>query len=332
MANFCGKCGTALDANTGLCPNCDRKQSEGIATENAAVSKPKNKSKTLTTIFTILLSVCLFITSLLSIVIYDVRNAVKEDNLKKMLDDVQAVDVIDDTGMVSDSDLERFYELLDKKYDIEMSDRELDSFIDDSTIKPFIADKIADFCEEFFEGDAELKIRKSEIVRLIEKNRDVIGDEFGVYLWEEDIYDIAEWITPLDEVVLVDSTYLEDNIPAVYYISNIGLSYVTMTVLLVLSALIIFFMIKNSWSQALCGVGIDFVIIGGLFGLVAMFAVWITPLWNLMWGNSLISALVGEFMAINAVAGIVLLVLGIVMLVLRGLIKKYLVKKSMAKC
>ena len=333
-SNFCPYCGSTINQQTGMCPNpnCSNGGTDAFVAsvpQDTVESKPKkNKPTALTTIITILLSICLFITSLFAIVIYDVRNAVKDDNVESLLDNIQATDLLDNTKFATNNDLDRFYNNMSSKYGIEMADHQLNNFIDRSTVKEFIADKVADFCEDFFDDDAELKITKREVVNLLQRNSSVIKDEFGVYLMDSEIQEIADWIFNEDELVIISSTTLKDSSPALYYILTIGFSYVTMAVFIILSALIIFFMIKNSLSQAACGIGIDFIIWGGLSGLVAMLAAWITPLWETICGDSFIGMIAGNFMAVNALISVILLVLGVALLVTRGLIIKHRAKKQ----
>ncbi len=335
-SNFCLYCGSSIDKQTGLCPNpnCSSNNNGAdayiaSAPQETVESKPKKSKPTaLTTVITILLSICLFITSFFAIVIFDVRNAVKEDNVEKLLDNIQATDLLDSTKSATNSDLDRFYNNMSSKHGIEMADHQLNNFVNRSTVKEFIADKIGDFCEDFFEDEAELKITKREVVNLLQRNSTVIKDEFGVYLMDSELQEIADWIFNEDELVIIDTATLKNSTPALYYILTIGFSYVTMAVFIILSALIIFFMIKNSFSQAVCGVGIDFIIFGGLTGLVAMLAAWITPLWETICADSFIGMIIGNFMAVNALISVILLVLGIAMLVIRGLIIKHRANKQ----
>ena len=373
MANFCGKCGTGLDKETGLCPNCDREQLNAMATQNVVASasnfcphcgstmdkqtgqcsnpncsngatnafvgtvsqssvenKPKkNKSKAWTTFVTSFLSVCLFITLFLAIVIFDVRNIVQEDNIEILLDNIQTTDLLSSTQAATDGDLERFYSTLSSKYGIEMEDEQLDDFIDDSTIKEFVADKISEFCGDYFKDEAELKITKKEVVNLIESNSGIIEDEFGVYLMDSEIEEIADWIMGRDErtMVIVSSTTLKDSAPALYYTSTIAFSYITMAVFIVLSALIIFLMIRNSFSQAVCGIGVDFIVLGCLFGLIAILMTCITY-FSTTYADLLVGMFVGNFMVVYALISVILLVLGVIMLVIRRLVIKHHAKKE----
>ena len=360
MGNFCDKCGTSLDTATGLCPNCDNfnvvtnisnfcpycgstmdkqtgmcvnpncKNGETDAfspsvPQNTVKSKQKkNKPKALTTVITILLSIFLFITSFFAIVIYDVRNAVKDDNVEKLLDNIQAVDLLDATKAVAHRDLEQFYNRLSSSYGIEMADYQLNNFINRSTVKPFVAHKVSDFCEDFFEDEGELSITKREVVNLLQRNSSVIKDEFGVYLMDSEMEEIADWIFNEDEIVIIDTRDLKDNAPALYYLLSIGLSYVTMASFIILSGLIIFFMIRNSLSQAVCAIGIDVIIFGALTGCVALLAVGLTPLWEMICADSFIGIIIGNVVALNALISIVLLILGVALLVTRTLILKRL--------
>ncbi len=330
MANFCGKCGAGLDSATGLCPNCNNGQTDVASVRKDTVeSNPKkSKPKSLTTLITILLSISLFLTLLFSMVIFDVRNAVKDDNVEKLLDNVQATDLLAGTESATNAELRRFYTRMKIRHDVEMTDQQLDNFVNRSTVKEFIADEIADFTEDFFEGDAKLKITKRQVVNLLRENSRVIEDELDVYLTNDELQEIANWIFDGDELVIIDTSNLKEDAPAVYYILTIGLSYMTMTVFLILSALIIFFMIKNSFSQAVCGIGIDFIVFGGLTGLVAMLAAWISPLWELICADSFIGIIIGNFMAVNALISVLLLVLGVAMLIIRRFLIKHHARKN----
>lgn len=328
MANFCGKCGAGLDTETGLCPNCDKEQLDAVTAQKVVESEPKRrKSKALTTTITILLSTFLFFTLLFTIAIGGARNTVKEGNATKMLDNIQVTDLLDITPSATHDDLQRFYSYMDRKYGIEMTDRQFNDFINKSTVKEFMADKVSDFSEDFFEDDAELTITKRELVSLLKENSSVMEDEFEVSLTNSELREIADWIFSRDELVIIDTTMLKDRVPALYYISSIGFSYVTMAAFIILSVLIIFLMMKNSISQAVCAVGIEFVILGGVTGLGAMLAAWLTPLWKIICADSFMGMMFGNFMAVNVWISLILFVLGIAMLVIRGLVIKHRAKK-----
>ncbi len=326
-SNFCSKCGSTIDKQTGLCPNCDNFGTDSYQesvpkTETLKEQKPK-KSKAVTTLITVILSICLFLTSAFAITIYSVRNAVKEDNAEKLFENVNVLVLLENSN-----DLERFYTHMSSLHNIQLTDQKLERFIDKSTIKPYVAEKISDFAEDFFEDYAELKFSKREIANLLQRNSSVINDEFGVYLMDYEIESIAEWIIGEDEVVVINISDFKSDNSALYFVISIAISYITMAIFIVLSALIIFFMIRNNLSQAVCGISINLIVFGGLTSIISLLAALITPLWQTICGDSIIGMVIGNIISVNALLGIIFLILGVSALVIRKLVIKNRIQKQ----
>ena len=53
----------------------------------------------------------------------------------------------------------------------------------------------------------------------------------------------------------------------------------------------------------------------------------VTPIWEMAFGNVVLGAFIGNFMTLNALVGVALLALGIVLLVVRALLLKHYAKK-----
>jgi len=300
-----------------------------VPVETPKKKAPPKKATALNTVITVLLSICLFITSIFPIVIYDIRNAIKEENVERLLEKIETIDLIEESGFIDRDSLDDFYDDMHRKFGIEITDKSLNKFIEKSSIKEFIAGKVAEFCDEFYnKGDAEIKITKREAIDLLNDNSIIEEDDYESYLRDELIVGMVTWIFDGEDIVIIDTDQIKENLTPVYYGVNFGLSYVTMAIFILLCLLIIFFMIKNSFSQAVCGIGTVFVILGGITGLVAMLAAWIPLLWETISGDSIIGTVVGEFMVINSTPSIILFVLGLVMLILRGLVKKIRAKNA----
>lgn len=350
MDRFCGNCGAEIDSVSGLCPNCDSEKTidtdnktdeqnasscntcvvtEFVNSEPAAEEKPvKVRFKGLQVTVTVLLSICLFITSFCAVLIYGVRNSVKEDNAEELFNNVSAMNLAKATEGAVNSEVDAFFKNLQDNYNIKMTESKLDKFIQKSTIKPYVAELVSSTAEDFFDGELELTISKSEIVNQLQKNSRLIEKEFDVRLTFFDFEQIADWFFEGDKYDVIENDEFMNEYPAAYYGIRLGLSYITMTVLIVLSVLIIVLMIRNSSSQALCAIGVDFVIIGLISSVSAMLAAWIVPLWRLICSDSVVGMLVGNVAAINAVLSVSLLFIGIVLLVLKIVISKRRAKKQ----
>ena len=282
----------------------------------------KKKSASLTVFTTIILSICLFITSFFAIMIFEIRNILKEENAEALFNNIKISEILDSDTINEPENIKRFHNYMKDRQGIEIDNQNLDNFIKNSTVKTYIARKIAYFSEDFFNDEAELKITKEEIAELLENNSDIIKNEFGRYLSYNDIEKITDFLFEDEEIVILNSDTLKDTSPLLYYAITFGLSYVNMAVLIFLSILIIFFMIKNTLSQAVCGIGIDFIIFGGLSGLIAVTASLFGSLWKSLCNQSIVGTIVGNFMSAYTYVSVIFLLIGIILLISRRLVIK----------
>ncbi len=302
-----------------------KKQKKTKPAKQKKANKDSNKSG-LTVFLTILLTICLFITSILAVVIYDIRNAVKKGNCEDLFDNIDVVSALENSNTKAAKNLDKFYGFLYEGYDIDMTDKKLEEFIEDSTVKRYAANKVSYFAKELFKGDkAKIEIRVSEIVELLEDNEDLIDDEFDVYLTYDEMYEIAEWILPDGDVEVINTK----SIPTLATVLRFSLSYFAIIFFALLSALFIFMMIKNNLLQALLGTGINFITIGALTGIVYIITL-ITPLWETIASASIILTIIGNMFAINAIFSAILFGVGVLLLVARKVTLVILSKKSKA--
>lgn len=363
MANFCSKCGTAIDQQMGLCPNCDAEKISAIKAQavasnvavaekievvaqpsiqqpvvqapivkpvqEAPVKQPKAPKKArnskIVTLISVLLAIFLFITASCSVIIYTVRNAVTRDTIEQILDETDVIDILDDVG--GSKAINRFYNELESRYDLEITDSKLNSFMKKSEINSFLAKKAARFSEDFFEGDAQLKIKKSELVEILYEERELIYNKFGTYLNRSQIEDIVSMIMKEDELVVIDTDELEGNAEAAAYLVGVCFSKILMYIFIVLSIIIIAVMFVNNYLQAMNGTGIIFTIIGGIGSLLAL-VVAIPAVLGMISENSGIVGLAGTILTSSSSVSIIMLVVGVLLLVGRGIILKIRDKKQ----
>lgn len=266
----------------------------------------------------IVLAVCLFITSIAAMLIGEVRTTISnKDSLESMIEDVEIIELALETELVSPKKLDKFYDDMYRRFELDIDDESLDKFIDKSTVKEFFAKKVARFADEAFEDDdAELEVTIGEVMDLLEDNNDDIKKQFGKKLTPGGIMDVADWIVDEEKEVLISLDDLDDEEQVAYNVATIGLSYITMVVFIALTALIIFFMMRISVSAGTCGVGMVFTIIGALAAIVAPI------LGKFVLDSTLVGALVGGFAMANIIVNAIILVVGVVLLVTRAVVLK----------
>lgn len=350
MAEYCSRCGRVLDVSSGLCPACDRERLNEIAEENIANSfnfcpfcgsdidpqtgkctnplcgenKSKtryetvyeeensdNKSEILKVFITVGLSILFCITSFFAVMI-----CVNNRNVQKSVVNAAISEFSDDIT----ADLNDFCDYISRKHDIEVTEQNMKAFIENSEVKEFINGKVSDFCDYIVNDDAVLKVTKREITDLLRENKSALKEDFKFQFDDSAIDDTVNWIFDGDEIVITDSSEIKNASPIGYSMLVIFSSFVTMIVFVVLSLIILFFMVKNSFLQTLCGVGISLTIMGGISALIAVIAKWAQPMWNLICGESFVSAAIGDLMCENIISSLILFAAGIAILAMRTII------------
>lgn len=353
MSKFCTRCGAELNENSSFCTKCGANQNavsdQVHETEQTSRHKPdKKKSSVLTNFATVILSICLFVTSSLAVTIYEARQLSSAEKTEKILENIQVLDMFENMSDSNRVDLDRFYSYMEESFGINITDKQLNNFVNNSTVKTFIANKISTFIEDFFEGDADLRITKQEVIDLLEKNSDAIYTEFGKRLYSDnledlinsnadiedllniqnDFQDIANWIfEDADYIEIINSDDIENNFSALYYFIHIGLSYYTMAIMILLSVIIMFFMIRKGLTKALCGIGIVLIVLSVPTGIIALISSWISPLWSAICGGSIVGLAIGDILFENIVLNGILFVLGVALLIVRKFIVKYRAEK-----
>ena len=328
-AGFCVQCGGQLDEN-GLCPICT------AAPAPIAEKKQPQKTSPLSVIASVLLSICLFVTMLLSVSVLTVRNTISEGGVSNLITELDVSELMKSSGVVSDNNSNEFLRRLERDYGVKIDEDDLGEMIEDSTVPEFVAEKVGDFSGDFFSGNAELVITKEEMVELVEENLDLLNEaraEAAVgrpIRPGEDCETIAAWLFNGDEKVLISTDDLQDQSPVLLQTVNIGLSWIAFAFFLLLSALIGFVMCRNSLSQAAIGGGVVFILLGGFTSLAAAVVAWIPGLWSSIAGNNMVFSIVGALLSVNSLIFAILLVVGILLLVARAVVKHILKKKQQA--
>ncbi len=376
--NFCTQCGTPLDDQTGTCPNCTKAQAptveeapaevpvldgaaeavlnepvaavavEAPPAEEAYVAEQispapvvykKKGSGVGKVLITIMLSIILFVTTLLSVAIICVRHTTSENTILSMMEDIDYADLLNGIYTEPNDDPEADYgdeswtfvdylsDYFDQNFDTTISDKQVDSFVQESTIKEFMAETIAAYMSDIYNGTDDFEISKSEVRTLLRKNRSVINREFDVDISNESLDELADWL--VDDEVLEDisAAIIKEEVPAAYYALNIGLSYFTLVILLLMVALCLVGLCFNSLSQAGIGAGVVFTVIGGTYTVFTLIAVGLPVILKSVFGGSVIGILLGNVLVANLGIFAVLFLLGVAILVVRAIVRKVVVKR-----
>ena len=313
--------------------------------EPAVAVEYKKRSGAGKVILTIFLSFLLFITSLLSVVVICVRYTTSQNTIQSVLEEIDYVEVLNNVlqteevvsgefGDVTDtrSFSDNLCEYLEEEHGVENVDsKQIEEFIEESTIMDFISEKAAAYVSDIYSGSDDFDITVKDVEALVEDNAEVFEEHFGVTVTDNEVKKITEWLVDEEMLEEISTSAVKDDSSEIYYVLNIGFSYFTLVILLVLVLLCLVGMGLVDWSKGAMGAGIVFTIIGGLFTAVALVLAGLPALLSSFIGENFISDIVMKVLSANLVVFASVLGLGVLLLVIRCVVRRLVRRSRRAK-
>ena len=193
--------------------------------------------KILLELIAIVLCLTLFVVTIAGALIVDLRVMTSKGGFEKILNQLitstvsqpeaaapaptpnGSVLLLSDTSasVVSDPITDMVYELLQSGLgdDLPLEKEDVRDFINNSTVKDFLADKASGAFDDFFNGTSNTTITKDEIIGLVRDNAPLIKESFGVEITDDQLEELE---TALDEVPILEELeqeglmgFLEEN-------------------------------------------------------------------------------------------------------------------------
>ena len=175
--------------------------------------------KILLELIAIVLCLTLFVVTIAGALIVDLRVMTSKGGFEKILNQLitstvsqpeaaapvptpnGSVLLLSDTSasVVSDPITDMVYELLQSGLgdDLPLEKEDVRDFINNSTVKDFLADKASGAFDDFFNGPSNTTITKDEIIGLVRDNAPLIKESFGVEITDDQLEELE---TALEEV------------------------------------------------------------------------------------------------------------------------------------
>ncbi len=309
------------------------------AAPEAVVPAAPQKSRVGKTILSVVLSVLLFVVSLLSVGLVCIRHTTSRGTIEAALNQIDLVEVIDyvytESGFAEEG-IDTFAECLSKyredKYGYSISEKQLEKFIEKSTLKEFMAEKVADYVGDLLSGTDDFEITKSEINDFLHDNERVIEVCFNTRISDvanDELDELVDWLVDDEDLELFSdikpSELLGDG-SAAFYAVTFGTTYFTLAILLALVVLCLVGMGLNDLSQGAMGSGIVFTAIGGLLTAGTLVVLGLPTLLKSAIGNAVLASVLADILLENLVVFASVLGLGILLLVVRYLVRRFLRK------
>lgn len=317
-----------------------------------------------------LLCLVLCASILATAVVLDLRQVTKKDNMDKVLTSLLSGSVeaqnsllvgavggdSSGSGDSLDAILDWTYDYLKDYFGDEMTitQDQMKEFVDRSTAKEALTDKLASYVEDFLNGTQNTEITTDEIIEIIDDNEKLIEEIFGDYEVNVDIEqvkaDVEEFVAENDlnemireevfEVIettpiLGDDMTVKDLLEQFRFVS----SNTALVILICINVLIIVLLFFTNWMRlyaTLNWAGTSLVIVGGLLALPTLLLQLMPNVVGDLFSASLgtaqadmISGLVGVVVKLIAPVHYTILLVGLAMLICSIVIK--IVKKISAE-
>ena len=171
------------------------------------VRKPRSVPvKILMGFLAFILCIVMFVVSLTGVAILNLRAIVSEDGISQIITQLIAgtpatgstrpvlaggadAITVSSSGDMSGMLVDWAYEMIQDQFgeELEITKDQVQNFVENSTVKDFVADKAAGLVEDFYSGNYETTITKDEVVQLMKENAPLLEEQFGLVITEEEI-------------------------------------------------------------------------------------------------------------------------------------------------
>ncbi|MBE6959355.1 MAG: hypothetical protein E7448_01335 [Ruminococcaceae bacterium] len=180
----------------------------------------------------LILCVALFVTTVLAIVLADVRVLTREDNLQVIITHVlfgtpvkktepvvdQAMggmkleDVTAGSSNAQQMIIDALYDFFGDQYgedeEIPFTEDDVKELLDQSTLPDFLSDKMAGIVSDIYTGEATTTITGEEVAQLLEKNKTLIENTFNIEVSEEYVSQIVDKVEEMNITGMVQNVIL----------------------------------------------------------------------------------------------------------------------------
>ena len=167
----------------------------------------------------VILCILLFVSTLVTIIVADVRLVTSKDGLQTIITQalfptpapvrpigalaagVPVLSPVSGTGNEAQGAIvDAIYGMLSEQFgeELPVSQEQVEQFLSDSTLPEFVSEKVAGIVNDIYTGKSTTTITKEEVMDLLTENADLIKKNLGVELNTEAIEAVGKWVEEND--------------------------------------------------------------------------------------------------------------------------------------
>lgn len=177
-------------------------------------TKSSGAVKALLVIGSVLLCLLLFVSSVATMLVADVRVVTSKSNLQKIISEALFTAPVrpaaagiavgrparmaasGSSSQIQDALVDNIYDLLIQQFGdkVPLTQEQVQEFVDQSTLSEFMSEKIASVINDIYTGESTTTLTREEVETFLEDNNALIQQTFNRSLSENDIGKIADWV------------------------------------------------------------------------------------------------------------------------------------------
>lgn len=282
--------------------------------ETLAAPTEKKKGGFFKGLLATLCCVAIFVFMFVGMLVITARSTVKSENVEAVVDDI-------DTSMMK----EVFYTFADDSFSSESTREIIDEIVRKSSIPKAIGEKLGEYGDYVRGGKKPKEITEKDVVKILKQNRNVSELMFDLSIYEYNETERYEKFFEEDVEPELDKIYSDDAFDSAVTIARIALSVWTVIALALLAFVFAFLLFKTRAKklETLSWAGITCIVMGGLYilGFAAGYIITFTELLD-EGINGILSVVLKNITIDAVIIGGVVLVAGILMLVVKKVVRK----------
>ena len=267
----------------------------------------KQMNKALSCVLIVFLCILTFATTLYASLAFTLRSATTEDSVNDIVSGADVVEILEDLPISESakqtSDADNFAELICEYIEnnfyrdgsMIITTKNLETFIEESDGVEFFSELILDYVYDFYNDDDVFELSAEVVEEFLKDNEYALQKAFYVSLYdlyrtdtivEEHYYtpdtytyvevdvlkDFSKWLINDEDVKTITPSEIKDEEPLAFDAIHYGLSYTMIIIAVVVTVVFAVLMFIFNWKQALYGLGITFLLLGGALTTVGMIA------------------------------------------------------------
>lgn len=290
------------------------------------------------TILAVLLCFFIFLWSFAALAIFDVRYATSGGQLQENMN--EAVESVDLTKVaassvvsgVEDPDqslMDWAAQKVEEAYSgaVEITGEDMAEFLKDSTVLPFLTEKLSATVNDVYNGTAISDVSREELENLMRENAELIEKATGKPLTEGEIDNLANQMEEVGITKILSASGFKAKAGVAYY--GLRLSWWVIGFFGVLTLLFILFLAQtNKWNmlRTFGDVGITWAVLSCIMILAALFAKLLPSVWSSIFPIAAIGSIGGSVLFSGLIPALILLGVS-VLLILIKIVGKLIVTK-----